>query len=91
MGYKLTLRFRANQFYSKLVELKWYNGICLIMKALACRNAGFNCDVVIRGDTEDEIMANTADHAIKEHNMKPEDIASDEFEEHVRSLIITAC
>jgi predicted small metal-binding protein len=81
----------AIQFYSKLVELKWYNRICLTMKALACRNAGFNCDAVIRGDTEDEIMANTAEHAIKEHNMKPEDIASEEFEEHVRSLIITAC
>jgi predicted small metal-binding protein len=46
------------------------------MKALACRNAGFNCDVVIRGDTEEEIMANTAEHAI---------------EEHMRSLITTAC
>jgi predicted small metal-binding protein len=61
------------------------------MKALACRNAGFNCDVVIRGDTEEEIMANTAEHAIKEHNRKPEEIASDEFEEHLRSLITTAC
>jgi hypothetical protein len=36
-------------------------------------------------------MANTAEHAIKEHNMKPEEIASEEFEEHVRSLITTAC
>jgi predicted small metal-binding protein len=86
-----TKRPWAILFYSKLVELKWYNRICLTMKALACRNAGFNCDAVIRGDTEDEIMANTAEHAIKEHNMKPEDIASEEFEEHVRSLIITAC
>jgi len=63
----------------------------IAMKALACRNAGFNCDVVIRGDTEEEIMANTAEHAIKEHNMKPEEIASDEYEEHLRSLITTAC
>jgi hypothetical protein len=36
-------------------------------------------------------MATTAEHAIKEHNMKPEEIASEEFEEHVRSLITTAC
>jgi predicted small metal-binding protein len=61
------------------------------MKALACRNAGFDCDAVIRGNSEEEIMANTAKHAIKEHNMKPEEIASEEFEEHVRSLITTAC
>ena len=71
--------------------LKRYDLTTISMKALACRNAGFNCDVVIRGDTEEEIMANTAEHAIKEHNMKPEEIASDEFEEHVRSLITTAC
>lgn len=71
--------------------LKRNDLIILFMKALACRNAGFNCDVVIRGDTEEEIMANTAEHAIKEHNMKPEEIASEEFEEHVRSLITTAC
>jgi predicted small metal-binding protein len=68
-----------------------YDLIMISMKALACRNAGFNCDVVIRGDTEEEIMVNTAEHAIKEHNMKPEEIASEEFEEHVRSLITTAC
>ena len=61
------------------------------MKALTCRNAGFDCDAVIRGNSEEEIMADTAEHAIKEHNMKPEDIASEEFEEHVRSLITTAC
>jgi predicted small metal-binding protein len=61
------------------------------MKALACRNAGFDCDAVIRGNSEEEIMATTAEHAIKEHNMKSEEIASEEFEEHVRSLITTAC
>ena len=44
----------AIQFYPKLVELKWYNEICLAMKVLACGNTGFNCDAVIRGDTEDE-------------------------------------
>lgn len=61
------------------------------MKALACRNAGFDCDAVIKGNSEEEIMATTAEHAIKVHNMKPEEIASEEFEEHVRSLITTAC
>ena len=77
--------------YSKLAVLKRHNRISLTVKALACRNAGFNCDAVIRGDTEEEIMASTVEHAIKKHNMKPEDIASEEFEEHVRSLITTAC
>jgi predicted small metal-binding protein len=77
--------------YSKLVALKRHNGISLAVKALACRNAGFNCDAVIRGNTEEEIMASTMEHAINAHNMKPEDVADEEFEEHVRGLITTAC
>jgi predicted small metal-binding protein len=77
--------------YSKLAVLKRYYRISLTVKALACRNAGFKCDAVIRGDTEEEIMAGTVEHAIKKHNMKPEDMASEEFEEHIRSLITTAC
>jgi predicted small metal-binding protein len=77
--------------YSKLVALKRHNGISLAVKALACRNAGFNCDAVIRGNTEEEIMASTMEHAVKAHNMKPEDVADEEFEEHVRGLITTAC
>jgi predicted small metal-binding protein len=44
------------------------------MKLLACRNAGFDCGTIIRGDTEDGIMVDVADHAMKEHNMKPKDI-----------------
>ena len=76
---------------SKLVALKWHNRISFVVKALACRNAGFNCDAVIRGNTEEEIMASTMEHAIKAHNMKPEDVADEDFEEHVRGLITTAC
>jgi predicted small metal-binding protein len=34
------------------------------MKALACRNGRFDCDAIIRGYTEDEIMADAAEHAI---------------------------
>jgi predicted small metal-binding protein len=90
LGKNLWTQFSSNS-YSKLVALKRYNGISLAVKALACRNAGFNCDAVIRGNTEEEIMASTMEHAIKAHNMKPEEVADEEFEEHVRGLITTAC
>ena len=59
------------------------------MKALACRNAGVDCDTIIRGDTEDKIMADAAEHAMKEHNIKPEDITP-QFKEKTKSLITTA-
>ena len=90
MSKNLRTQFSSNS-YSKLVALKRYKRISLAVKALACRNAGFNCDAVIRGNTEEEIMASTMEHAIKAHNMKPEEVADEEFEEHVRGLITTAC
>jgi predicted small metal-binding protein len=56
------------------------------MKTIICREAGFECDYVVQGQNEDEVMKNGADHAIKEHGMKPEDITP-EFKEKVKSLI----
>jgi len=44
------------------------------MKTLICRDAGFDCGAVIKGETEDEIMQKAGDHAKTEHNMKPEDM-----------------
>jgi predicted small metal-binding protein len=60
------------------------------MKALACSNAGFDCNVVIKGDTIEEIVAQAVEHAVKEHNMKQEDTTSEDFQEQIRSLITTA-
>jgi predicted small metal-binding protein len=58
------------------------------MKTIRCREAGFDCDYVVKGETEEEVMKNGAEHAIKEHNMKEEDITP-EFKEKVRSLVRT--
>ena len=44
------------------------------MKTLTCRDAGFDYAAVIKGDTEDEIMQKTGEHAKTEHNMKQEDM-----------------
>ncbi|MFL6508759.1 MAG: DUF1059 domain-containing protein [Nitrososphaeraceae archaeon] len=56
------------------------------MKTIICREAGFECDYVVKGQNEEEVMKNGADHVIKEHGMKPEDITP-EFKEKVQSLI----
>jgi predicted small metal-binding protein len=58
----------------------------MYMKTINCREAGFECDYVVNGQSEEEVMKNGADHAIREHGMKPEDITP-QFKEKVRSLI----
>ena len=44
------------------------------MLTLRCRETGLNCDYVINGETEEEILKNGAEHAMKVHDVKPEDI-----------------
>ena len=38
-------------------------------KALKCRDVGFDCDGVIRADTEDEVLAQAAAHAQAVHGL----------------------
>jgi predicted small metal-binding protein len=59
------------------------------MKSLTCRDAGFDCGAVIKGETEDEIMQKAGEHAKTEHNMKPEDMTP-ELQQKLRGLIRTA-
>ena len=44
------------------------------MLVLSCRETGLDCDYVIKGETEEEILKNGAEHAMKVHGMKIEDI-----------------
>ena len=39
------------------------------MKELKCRDAGFDCDAVVRADTVDEVMAQTGTHAKEVHGV----------------------
>ena len=48
--------------------------------------SGFDCDYVVKGETEEEIFKNGAEHATKDHGMKPEDITP-QFKEKLRGLI----
>ncbi len=56
------------------------------MKTLSCREAGFDCDYVVKGETEEDIFRNGGQHAINAHGMKEEDITP-EFKEKLRALI----
>jgi len=53
-------------------------------KILRCSDGGFECDGVIRAETEEEVLKKAADHAKSEHNLEE---ISDEVVEKVRAAI----
>lgn len=40
------------------------------MKTLHCRDAGFDCEGIIRAGTEEEVMTQAAKHALEVHDVK---------------------
>jgi len=56
------------------------------MKTVSCREAGFDCDHVVKGETEEEVMKNGAEHAMKVHAMKEEDMTP-EMQQKIRGPI----
>jgi predicted small metal-binding protein len=58
------------------------------MKTVTCREAGFDCDYVVEGQTDDEVMKRGVEHLVKDHGMKEEHITP-EMKEKVKRLIRT--
>ncbi len=58
----------------------------MTMKTLSCREAGFDCDYVVKGETEEEVMKNGGEHAMKVHGMKQEEITP-EMKQKLKGLI----
>jgi predicted small metal-binding protein len=58
------------------------------MKELSCRDAGFDCDYIVKGETEEAIFRKGEEHAMMDHGMKHEDLTS-EFKERLKGLIRT--
>jgi predicted small metal-binding protein len=54
------------------------------MKELRCREVGFECDAVIRAESEDEVMRQASEHGRKAHGL---DRLSPEQERDIRSKI----
>jgi predicted small metal-binding protein len=56
-------------------------------KELNCRDVGFECDGVVTGETEDEVLAKAADHAQSVHGMTDAEVGADGFVEKVRGQV----
>lgn len=57
-----------------------------IMKTLSCRDAGFDCDYIIQGETEEDIFRDGGQHALNDHGIRREDFTP-KFNEKLRGLI----
>jgi predicted small metal-binding protein len=56
------------------------------MKTINCKEAGFDCDHIVLGETEEEVMKNGIKHAKNAHNMQEEDITP-EMQQKIKGLI----
>jgi predicted small metal-binding protein len=56
------------------------------MLKLKCKDAGFDCKFIAKGKTQEEVLLKASEHAMKDHNMKPEDMTP-EMQEKIKSLI----
>lgn len=52
--------------------------LAAVLLKLVCRETGLDCDFVIEGETVEEILSKGADHAIEVHNLKGEEIFSEQ-------------
>jgi predicted small metal-binding protein len=43
-------------------------------KLLSCREIGCECDYIVTGDTEEEVLGNTAEHSMEKHGKTLEDV-----------------
>ena len=57
------------------------------MYTISCRDVGKDCDCVIHGETEEEVMKNAAEHAVEGHGYKEEEIMTGEMKEKIKSHI----
>ncbi|HZC50820.1 MAG TPA: DUF1059 domain-containing protein [Nitrososphaeraceae archaeon] len=57
------------------------------MLTVSCREVGVDCDYIAKGETEEEIMNNAGEHAVKDHGYKQEDIMTPEIKEKIRQHI----
>lgn len=58
-------------------------------KELRCQEVGFDCDEVVRGETEDEVMQKASQHGMQVHGMQESDMTP-ELTDRVRTLIRNA-
>ena len=59
-----------------------------VVKKISCREAGFDCDYVVKDETEEEVMKNGTENVQKVHGIKEEDMTT-EMKQKIRGLIRT--
>jgi predicted small metal-binding protein len=59
------------------------------MLNVSCREVGMDCDYVCKRETEEEMMKNAGEHAVRDHGYKEEDLMTHELREKIRSHIKT--
>ncbi len=47
------------------------NKRCTLTKVVRCRDVGFDCEGVVRAETEEEALKQVAEHAKAVHNVDP--------------------
>ena len=57
------------------------------MKELACRDVGFDCDGVVSGGSEDDVMTQVAAHAKEVHGLSDAQVTDPGFAQQVKVLI----
>lgn len=53
-------------------------------KVLRCRDVGFDCEAVVRAETEDEILEQAAMHATRDHGL--EEVSEDVVKKVLASI-----
>ncbi len=67
--------------------LLFTNVSSIFMLTIACRDVGKDCDCIVSGENEEELFKNAAEHAVKDHGYRQEDIMTPEMQEKIKSHI----
>jgi predicted small metal-binding protein len=59
----------------------------IVMLSVACRDVGVDCDYKGTGETEEQLMNNLVDHAVKDHGYTREDVMKPEMQEKIKAQI----
>jgi predicted small metal-binding protein len=57
------------------------------MLTVSCREVGCDCDFVAKGETEEDLMKDADQHAVKDHGYKEEDIMKPDLVEKIKTHI----
>jgi len=57
------------------------------MLTVSCREVGCDCDFVPKGETEEDLMKDAGQHAVKDHGYKEEDIMKPDLVEKIKTHI----